>query len=71
MSCDADIAAIVLHAGAPSHIDHVLASKSLYLGLRQARFLNAALRDHGAFDPNVEEAPTVDSDHAPLVVRFE
>jgi endonuclease/exonuclease/phosphatase family metal-dependent hydrolase len=65
----------VLHAGAPSQIDHVLASKSLYLGLRGARFLNAALRDHGAFDPtlasSVEEAPTVDSDHAPLVVRFE
>jgi endonuclease/exonuclease/phosphatase family metal-dependent hydrolase len=61
----------VLHAGAPSHIDHVLASKSLYLGLTKARFLNAALRDHGAFDPAVEEAPTVDSDHAPLVVRFE
>jgi endonuclease/exonuclease/phosphatase family metal-dependent hydrolase len=59
------------HAGVPSHIDHVLATRPLGVRLADARILNAALRDHGAFDPDHEEPLTADSDHAPLVVRFE
>jgi endonuclease/exonuclease/phosphatase family metal-dependent hydrolase len=61
----------VLHGGAASRIDHVLATESLRARLVGARFLNAALRDHGDFDPEREELPTADSDHAALVVRFE
>ncbi|HEX3771723.1 MAG TPA: endonuclease/exonuclease/phosphatase family protein [Polyangiaceae bacterium] len=59
------------HGGAPSQIDHVLATAGLYRRVAAARFLNESLRDHGAFDPSADEAPTVDSDHAALVVRFE
>lgn len=59
----------VLHHGSPAQIDHALVTANLYARLAHARFLNAALRDHGAFDP--AEPISVDSDHAPLVVRFE
>jgi len=59
----------VLHQGSPAQIDHALVTANLYARLAHARFLNAALRDHGAFDP--AEPISVDSDHAPLVVRFE
>jgi endonuclease/exonuclease/phosphatase family metal-dependent hydrolase len=58
----------VFHAGVPSQIDHVLATAALHARLVDARFLNAELRDHGAFDPAC--ALSVDSDHAALVVRF-
>jgi endonuclease/exonuclease/phosphatase family metal-dependent hydrolase len=61
----------VLHGGAPARIDHVLATERLRARVVGARFLNAALRDHGDFDPEREELPTADSDHAALVVRFE
>jgi endonuclease/exonuclease/phosphatase family metal-dependent hydrolase len=61
----------VLHRGSAAQIDHVLVTENLHARLVGARFLNTELRDHGPFDPAVEEAPTVDSDHAPLVVRFE
>ena len=54
----------------PLQIDHVFATANLRAVLLDARFLNGALRDHGAFDPLADEASTVDSDHAPLVVRF-
>jgi len=73
--CAAEIASearfSVLHGGAPSRIDHVLVTESLRARVVGARFLNAALRDHGDFDPEREELPTADSDHAALVVRFE
>jgi hypothetical protein len=59
-----------IHAGAHVQIDHVLASQSLYARLTGARFVNATLRDHLA-PPDGDEPPTVDSDHAPLVVRFD
>jgi endonuclease/exonuclease/phosphatase family metal-dependent hydrolase len=59
-----------VHAGAHLQIDHVLASQPLYARLAAARFVNATLREH-PITPNGDEPPTVDSDHAPLVVRFE
>jgi len=66
-----------LHEGRACQIDHLLASVLLYARLETARFLNAELREHApgrgggndASDDGVE-APTVDSDHAPLVARF-
>jgi endonuclease/exonuclease/phosphatase family metal-dependent hydrolase len=59
-----------IHAGARIQIDHVLASQPLYARLTAARFVNATLREH-VVPTSGEEPPTVDSDHAPLVVRFE
>jgi endonuclease/exonuclease/phosphatase family metal-dependent hydrolase len=62
----------VFHDGRPMQIDHVLATANLFGRVAKARFVNADLRDHGAFElGGVEEPQTVDSDHAPLVVRFE
>jgi endonuclease/exonuclease/phosphatase family metal-dependent hydrolase len=59
-----------VHAGARIQIDHVLASQPLYARLATARFVNEGLREHVA-PADGEEPPTVDSDHAPLVARFE
>jgi predicted extracellular nuclease len=59
-----------IHAGRRIQIDHVLATAALYARLRSGRFLNAGLREH-EFPPDGDEPPTVDSDHAPLVVRFD
>jgi endonuclease/exonuclease/phosphatase family metal-dependent hydrolase len=59
-----------IHAGARIQIDHVLASQPLYAQLTAARFVNEALREH-VVRPDGEELPTIDSDHAPVVVRFE
>jgi endonuclease/exonuclease/phosphatase family metal-dependent hydrolase len=63
-----------LHEGRPCQIDHVLASAHLYARLETARFLNAELREHAPVrdgnDASGEPAPTVDSDHAPLVTCF-
>jgi predicted extracellular nuclease len=59
-----------IHAGARIQIDHVLASQPLYARLTAARFVNETLREH-VVPADGEEHPTVDSDHAPLVVRFE
>ncbi len=58
----------VLHRGAPTRIDYVLASPAL--AVRTARFqvLNETLRDHGPHDPAAPPQP--DSDHAPIVARF-
>ena len=54
-----------IHDGRRVQIDHVLASPCLFERLAEARFLNAELRSKDApCDPGV------DSDHAPLVVRF-
>ncbi len=60
-----------IHEGRRIQIDHVLATARLFGGVASARFLNASLRDHGTFEPGRTEPPTEDSDHAPLVVRFE
>jgi endonuclease/exonuclease/phosphatase family metal-dependent hydrolase len=57
----------ILHRGAKEQLDHVLASQELASHVTEARFLNAGLRDHSLLDPSIT---TVDSDHAPLVVRF-
>ncbi len=59
-----------VHDGKPMQIDHVLATANLFGRVTSARFLNAALRDHGTLDVGQSELLTVDSDHAPLVVRF-
>lgn len=58
----------VLHGTGPQCIDHVLLTASLVARLQDARYLNAALRDHGPFRPGAP--PTVDSDHAAHVARF-
>ncbi len=57
-----------LHRGTPEQIDHVLATAGLHARLVSAHFQNEQLRDH-PFSP--DEAPTVDSDHALLVARYE
>ena len=54
-----------LHGDSRVQIDHVLASESLRALLVEARFFNDALRVHGAGDTF-----SLDSDHAPLLVRF-
>jgi exonuclease III len=59
-----------IHDGRRFQIDHVLATASLYAHLREARFLNADLREHVFFEDR-DEPPTIDSDHAPLVASFE
>jgi endonuclease/exonuclease/phosphatase family metal-dependent hydrolase len=59
----------ILHEGRREQVDHVLASSRLFERLAEARFLNGALRDHGALGGEAD-AMTVDSDHAALVVRF-
>jgi endonuclease/exonuclease/phosphatase family metal-dependent hydrolase len=60
----------ILHLGRGTQIDHVLVTAGLRAHLRSAEFANADLRDHGPSVPGVEEELTIDSDHAPLVVRF-
>jgi endonuclease/exonuclease/phosphatase family metal-dependent hydrolase len=61
----------VLHMGRRLQLDHVLATEGLYSRLIDARFHAAGLREHPPPGPDGNEPPTVDSDHAPLVVRFE
>jgi endonuclease/exonuclease/phosphatase family metal-dependent hydrolase len=61
----------VLYRGRQAQIDHVLATASLHARLARAHFFNADLCDHGEFDPLRDEPITIDSDHAPLVARFE
>jgi endonuclease/exonuclease/phosphatase (EEP) superfamily protein YafD len=58
-----------IHDGKRIQIDHVLATERLYARLTAARFVNGDLREHASL-PGGDELPTVDSDHAPLVVRF-
>jgi endonuclease/exonuclease/phosphatase family metal-dependent hydrolase len=70
----------IRHHGRSSQIDHILASAPLFARLSAARFFNAELREHAPV-PSVEvaassagagePAPTLDSDHAPFVARFE
>jgi endonuclease/exonuclease/phosphatase family metal-dependent hydrolase len=66
-----------LHGGQRVQIDHVLATAGLHARVQAATFHNEALREHeppprggGAPGEAYEEAPTADSDHAPVVVRF-
>jgi predicted extracellular nuclease len=58
----------ILHHGHPQQIDHILVTRFLRERLRDARFLNEGLRDHGALGPDAPPLP--ESDHAPLVVTF-
>lgn len=63
-----------LHNGQRAQIDHVLATAGLHARVERAIIRNEDLREHapppvGESD-KLPEAPTVDSDHAPLVVRF-
>ena len=59
----------VLHRGRHLEIDHMLTSAGLRARVASARFFNGDLRDHGLLAEG--EVPTPDSDHAPLVVRFQ
>jgi endonuclease/exonuclease/phosphatase family metal-dependent hydrolase len=59
-----------IHDGRRIQIDHVLATDRLYAHLTRARFLNGDLREHFA-PAGGDEQQTVDSDHAPLVARFD
>jgi endonuclease/exonuclease/phosphatase family metal-dependent hydrolase len=58
------------HDGGPLQIDHVLASAALHARLLEARFLNGDLRPRSPISLDGREAPSVDSDHAPLLVSF-
>jgi predicted extracellular nuclease len=58
------------HDGGALQIDHVLASAALHGRLLEARFLNGDLRPRSPIALDGREAPSVDSDHAPLVVSF-
>ncbi|WP_394847487.1 endonuclease/exonuclease/phosphatase family protein [Pendulispora brunnea] len=59
----------VLHRGDRAEIDHMLLSAGLRARMTRVRYFNEGLRDHSLLP--VHEFPTPDSDHAPLVVRFE
>jgi endonuclease/exonuclease/phosphatase family metal-dependent hydrolase len=58
----------LLHEGQPVQLDHILVTEPLLRRLKDARFLNENLRDHGPYSAQV--APSADSDHAPLVAEF-
>ena len=58
------------HEGGPLQIDHVLASAALHARLLDARFLNGDLRARSPIALDGREAPSFDSDHAPLLVSF-
>jgi endonuclease/exonuclease/phosphatase family metal-dependent hydrolase len=60
----------VIHDGRGVQLDHVLATADLRARVTGAHFVQAQLRDHGPYVPGVAEAPSIDSDHAPLVVCF-
>jgi len=70
----------IRYEGGRSQIDHILASAALFARLREGRFYNDELREHAPL-PSAEvvassarasePAPTLDSDHAPFVARFE
>jgi endonuclease/exonuclease/phosphatase family metal-dependent hydrolase len=57
----------IVHQGTRQQIDHMLATRALRERLQTARFLNDALRDHGALPYGV---PVPDSDHAAFVATF-
>jgi endonuclease/exonuclease/phosphatase family metal-dependent hydrolase len=59
-----------LHGGRRLQIDHVLVTAPLQAQILRARIDNEALREHDPLPESGDETPTVDSDHAPLVVRF-
>ncbi|HEY3817022.1 MAG TPA: endonuclease/exonuclease/phosphatase family protein [Polyangiaceae bacterium] len=77
---DASARFSAMHDGRKIQIDHILASEALFPRLKEARFLNAALREHPPVRPpaggapgggtHSDAAPTADSDHAPFVARF-
>jgi endonuclease/exonuclease/phosphatase family metal-dependent hydrolase len=58
-----------LHRGQAEAIDHILVSGSLFDRLAVARFENAGLRDLSVLPPDAPRP--LESDHAPLVARFE
>jgi exonuclease III len=67
----ADARFSVIQNGRGVQLDHALATAGLHARVATARFVQSELRDHGPFVPGKEEAPSLDSDHAPLVVRFD
>ena len=69
----------IIHRGNGMQIDHILVSAPLRARLKDAWILNDALREHspvfagnsGAAGAPCDALPTIDSDHAPFVARFE
>jgi len=59
----------IVHRERRETIDHMLLSSRLRSKMTQAHFFNENLRDHSLLEEH--EYPTADSDHAPLVVRFQ
>jgi endonuclease/exonuclease/phosphatase family metal-dependent hydrolase len=59
----------VLHAGEAVMLDHVLVSRSLLSGFRQAEIHNEALSDEVVASTN--SVPSAESFHAPVVAGFE
>ncbi|MDP9000043.1 MAG: hypothetical protein M3O46_08030, partial [Myxococcota bacterium] len=59
-----------LHGGDRVQIDHVLSTCDLHARLESATFFNGELREHPPLEEGRAERLTLDSDHAPLVVRF-
>lgn len=74
LDCTTGVAAAarfsVVHEEGARQIDYVLASAALHARLLDARFLNAELAPRPPIALDGRHAPSVDSDHAPLVVRF-
>lgn len=58
----------LIHHGNKVLLDHVLVTEGLRGRLRQVEIVNSALRDHGSHGD--DDAPVVDSDHAPVVAEF-
>jgi endonuclease/exonuclease/phosphatase family metal-dependent hydrolase len=61
----------IVHAGRGIQIDHALATVDLFERIAGARFVNGDIRDHGPIVRGAPETPSIDSDHAPLVVAFD
>lgn len=58
-----------LHFQQKNQIDHILVTEKLRNCLQSAEIRNESLRDHGPF---IEGTPlSIDSDHAPVIARFE
>ena len=58
----------LIYRGQKLLLDHVLASEGLRGKLARVDIANEALRDHGS--KGDDDAPIVDSDHAPVVAEF-
>jgi len=75
-SIPAELRYSCLHGGRRIQIDHVLVTAGLHARIQAARIDNADLRQHEPLPEArpaaqaVQETPTIDSDHAPVIVQF-